>query len=206
MSELPILFKAEMVRAILAGRKTQTRRTRGLPAGPEWWCRGVERIGTRWYARLTDGHVDREVASPFGGPGDTLWVKETWAIAKRFLPTLKRSNVWYPATSVVPSSALPLRSSMLMPRWASRIDLTIVDVTVERLRSITASDALAEGVELNPAPPKHAARVRFRNYSDSSRIIYNCEPIDSFRTLWESINGLRSWVANPLVWVVRFRR
>lgn len=183
MSELPILFKAEMVQAILAGRKTQTRRTRDLPVGEKWWCRGVDRVGARWYAHLTDGVKSLELASPFGGPGDSLWVKETWACDPEKLARQSKYDVCYPASNAVPRS-LKLRSSLHMPRWASRLDLKIVELHVERLRSITWQDAEAEGVEAR----------------------FPLGPVHEFRKLWESINGAASWVLNPLVWVVRFKR
>lgn len=186
MSERGILFSAPMVRALLAGTKTQTRRA-------------VK-------ARESNAHADSR--SPYGRPGDRLWVRESFFAygrwEKRYNETKQRDE-WrfvdmtrecghsylYAADnpdvrlekgrSVTPG--WHTRSSLFMPRAASRILLEVVAVRVERLQVISEQDAIAEGVEQDAG-----------------------NPIDSYRSVWERINGTGSWDANPLIWVVEFRR
>jgi hypothetical protein len=154
-----------MVRALLGGRKTQTRRiAKKIPAAD---------------ASFTH--------NPFGRVGDRLWVKETWATPARwdhFKPSQlsgdQLKEVCYRADGI-PSSSGKIRSSLFMPRAASRILLEIVDVRMESLQDISESDAAAEGV---PGPDA------VRNYAN----------------LWDAINGHGSWNRNPKVWVVSFRR
>lgn len=165
MKERPILFSAPMVRAILNGHKTQTRRI-------------AKAIRT---AQPEASH------NPFGSVGDRLWVKETWSTPAQwdhFKPSQLSSEqlkmVCYCADGI-PSASGKIRSSLFMPRAASRILLEIVDVRVEYLLDISESDAVAEGV---PGPDA------IRNYAN----------------LWDNINGRGSWSRNPMVWVVSFKR
>lgn len=160
--ERPILFSAPMIRAILDGRKTQTRRAVKDDEGPQ--------LG-KSYCR-------------YGRPGDRLWVRETFCSDVVRAPHLPQ--IAYRADyDEIP--ALRWKPSIHMPRWASRISLEITDVRVERLQHISEEDAVAEGVGGNPT-------------------ITPCFAAERFRTLWESINGIGSWDANLLVWVVSFRR
>ena len=200
--ERPILFKGEMVRAILDGSKTQTRRVikrqrdmefdRNDPTyGPYWQC----------YATEADGE-DAKVRCPYGNPGDRLWVREAWAVQHEYdaaAPSeIGVSARWhYAATEDL--GGLRKRPSIFLPRRGSRILLEIAAVRVERLQSISEEDARAEGIadggclncgESEPcgcADPQPDAR-------------------DAFAWLWQSINGSGSWHANPWVWVVEFRR
>jgi len=195
MCERPILFSGPMVRAILAGQKTQTRRAVSpQPSG------GV-RSSPFCASGLEDGH-GREIRSRYGRPGDRLWVRESFD----FLPTGGHDDpqaceiVYWADGSTEPRSAPPdynpmiysyqkIRPSIHMPRWASRITLEIVSVRVERLQAISEADARAEG-----AP--WAACGSPQEGSQKA----------GFARLWESINGDGSWAANPWVWVVEFRR
>lgn len=203
MSERPILFSGAMVRAILSGQKTQTRRVvRPQP------LHGVGRYtedGTPgevdWVILDEDGDpTDSALRCPYGAPGDALWVRETWAVGRAFdrtrpseIPTVERDiPVWWRADEAIEESVNRgrWRPSLHMPRWASRITLDIVSVRVERLQTITTLDAMAEGAE----PVRNAAGVL--SYTTG------------FRTLWDSINGARpgcSWDDDPWVWVVEFR-
>lgn len=188
MKERPILFSGAMVRALLDGRKTQTRRVVKLNDAGR-----VKRAGKQW-------HIDDPaVASgcPYGVPGDRLWVRETWSHAKAL-----SSELFYRATDGEQCSGrqLPLsyierearwRPSIHMPRWASRITLEVTGVRVERLQDITADDARAEGVF---TPEAHYAQNG------------PTAPISNFAGLWADINGWDSWNANPWVWCVSFRR
>ncbi|HCD9835147.1 hypothetical protein QK382_18415 [Pseudomonas aeruginosa] len=201
MKERPILFTGPMIRAILEGRKTVTRRAvkdTGFYAidaaihGNEVALREREALSTR---------------CPFGQPDDRLWVREAWAadaqvdaIAPRDLS--QGEPIWYPADFSVRQTGCSMiskgrgRPSIHMPRWASRILLEITAVRIERLQDISEKQALAEGVELEGEGVCWAGAAG--TASDS--------PVESFRLLWELINGAGSWNANPWVWVVEFKR
>ena len=183
----PILFSGEMVRAILDGRKTQTRRViKPQPSA------GVRR-SVFVLSGLEDGH-GRELRCPYGRPGDTLWVRETWA-SHKYMDDTKPSEftvgaqmlpVWYRADNVQSDERGKWRPSIFMPRWASRITLRVVDVRVELLWDMTVSKMTAEGVAEIENNDKH--------------------PLTPFIALWDSINADRghAWYTNPWVWVVEF--
>lgn len=187
MTSRPILFSAPMVRALLNGSKTQTRRI----------CKLDVRAGM----------PEPEVASllkccPYGQPGDELWVRET-------LDHDAARGHFYKATGMYvgplldyereppPAIGLPTRAipSIHMPRWASRITLRITDVRVERLQDISEADALAEGSREWAAEQDTPVRDI---PAGETRLIY--------RQLWESINGKGAWDANPWVWALTFER
>lgn len=187
--ERPILFSAPMVRAILDGSKTQTRRAMKLqPADDIHPVSLPNRKYMGWESSLRHAHGTTTVhLCPYGVPGDRLWVRETW---QQHLGNGGDSRfATYRATD--PEGAGPWRPSIFMPRWVSRILLEITDVRVQRLQEISGSDALAEGIERphSPDPTTVAELAVWR-----------------FRQLWESINGTGSWDANPWVWAIAFRR
>ena len=181
--ERPILFSAPMVRAILAGAKTQTRRAlRGFypPNRPEY---DSESGRLEWF---NGDEVVCGMRCPYGQPGDRLWVRETWAVPHRY-DHLGPSNIpvlgvptHYAATEY--RGGLLWRPSIHMCRWASRITLEVTDVRVERLQDISTVDCWAEGIAASP----------------------DVDPVHEYRDLWESINGPGSWDVNPWVWVVEF--
>lgn len=193
MKERGMIFNAEMVRAVLDGRKTQTRRI--VKPQPEL----TERSGFSWKGMLYGaGSDDREtnrnfahVKCPHGKPGDRIWVRETWAEAGASAPDLKLYRANYPDhvpssyENVPPTDEILWTPSIHMPRWASRILLEITDVRVERLRSMSQADARAEGVIAASGPMEAGL---------------------AFRELWDSIYGEESWLANPWVWVIEFKR
>lgn len=200
MKERGMIFNAEMVRAILDGRKTQTRRI--VKPQPEL----TERSGFSWKGMLYGaGSDDREtnrnfahVKCPHGKPGDRIWVRETFASGLSTKSTLayrathKREDLedgFYDTIKWTPS--------IHMPRWASRILLEITSVRVERLNDISQQDAQAEGMELTGWRP---------TYSDPDSGGEVWTPYDNFALLWESIYGEESWLANPWVWVIEFKR
>lgn len=202
IKERPILFSAPMVRAILDGRKTQTRRV-VKPKDLEWM--DVHQ-GLR--------ESDNEVCCPYGMTGDRLWVRETWAVGKSadtFAPSVlhpgtwlnDKGGLWYPADNTAPPAPISPRGktrvSIHMPRWASRILLEIVSVRVERLNDISEQDARAEGCSPGGWQPSYSN-------PDNSNGDDSWSATDAFAELWESINGASSWQANPWVWVVEFRR
>lgn len=217
MKERPILFKGAMVRSILDGSKTQTRRViKHQPVGKVWplvdtainFATGEkENVGV-WFIDENDLHDDGAMC-PYGQPGGRLWVRESgWQRPERTAKMMREgADTWapyyYDADGNDQQEALDLhtwgfkrRPSIHMPRAASRITLEIIAVRVERLQEISQADARAEG-----APPSHPSidRVsRSFGYADFSRSWY--------AQLWESINGPGSWDANPWIWVIEFRR
>lgn len=237
MKERPILFSAPNVRAILEGRKTQTRRL--VPPvwtvediKPPWWwtkarlvhrptcirelCEQVDDSELACYGfEFTNKHAPR---SPFGSPGDRLWVRETHAFASRnhwpdlphvFSPveTGLGVTVYYRAGFDRAKSGLTWRPSIHMPRWASRITLEVTEVRVERLQDISEADAEAEGVERvfgRDVPPAMGGGVEtWRDYLEEG---WRTSARSSFVTLWESIHGRGAWAKNPWVWAINFKR
>lgn len=215
MKERPILFSGQMVRAILDGSKTQTRRAVKHPL-----AQAANRIlsykeQTEFDCVLKDdsGGI---IQCHYGKPGELLWVRETFCIESSrdvaYDPphsdgrpirhhTDDESGAWweqphYRATDPAPKLDIGTdepgcrwRPSIFMPRWASRILLEITAVRVERLQSISGPDCWAEGIAHAGWDPDRYGSV-----------------VECYRDLWESINGPGSWDANPWVWVVEFQR
>jgi hypothetical protein len=216
MKERPILFSEPMVRAILAGTKTQTRRVLKLqpPAGAEH--HSLADVGHPWHDIYGhDGPAVHRVRCPYGQPGDRLWVRETWNwFDPEAIPEARRGEradftgqqgerqiEWCAAYAADGPLAYPgyegrghWRPRIHMPRWASRITLEITGVRVERLQDISEADAQAEGCSLECMTPTG---------DDSGSAIYGP---GGYLALWESINGAGSWDANSWVWVVEFKR
>ena len=214
MKERPILFSGEMVRAILRGEKTQTRRMMKPQPNPigSWtegggemhWCDlpDLERVFLDEAEAREHWTVQR---CPFGQPGDRLWVRETYALSQVWdesrageMPMIVGDVVpaWYRADEgggrFDERDRGRWRPSIHMPRWASRLTLEIASVRVERLADISEEDACAEGV--TAAPFCKAGRPAGQ------------EHVEAFEGLWRSINGAESWDLNPWVWVVGFKR
>jgi hypothetical protein len=209
MKERPILFSAPMVRALLDGSKTQTRRVLKQATGPSLSVgmsdddAGVAELSWLWGDG--PGHDVNEtikrVACPYGKPGDRLWVRETFAdlrgtgIEHRPDPSGPLKRYAFAADHPPGSNGDEARKefgvkwkpSIHMPRAASRITLEITEVRVERLQDISRGDAMVEGCPF----PNMAA--------------YN-DPRKWYADLWESINGPGSWDTNPYVWVIEFKR
>lgn len=188
MKERPILFSGPMVRAILDGRKTQTRRV----VKPQPFSNEEYRFNFPKPLRgglLACNYLSSHLC-PCGQPGDWLWVRETWCHEFEGGYLYRADDLSGLAPEFVDGDGNPTgrsgwKPSIHMPRAASRITLEITGVRVERLQEISEDDAIAEGVvgheEIQPASAY-------------------------YRELWESINGHGSWDANPWVWVVEFRR
>jgi len=198
IKERPILFSAPMVRAILAGRKTQTRRMvkgRHIDAAPP-------ACFFQWL---------REYC-PYGKPGDRLWVREAWCpiypqdhhynggrpIEIDYAASHSRES--YQWRVMDDSGSRRWKPSIHMPRWASRILLEITGVRVERLQDVSDADALAEGVAQIVRDSLPTAQ-QCGEYD-----VIEADAVDLYRDLWEQINGPGAWDANPWVWVVEFRR
>ena len=185
MKERGMIFKDEMVRAILGGNKTQTRRI----------------VEEKFYGRAVAAELLAKHC-PYGQPGDRIWVRETYRVhgkATDVATLVYRASVrnsWTEQTHRVPVDVCnkPVSEkwtpSIHMPRWASRILLEITDVRVERLHDMSEADAKAEGA--TPAtykitPPEAVYRVGFGD-------------------IWRSIYGQDNWLSNPWVWVIEFKR
>lgn len=209
MKERGMIFNSEMVRAILDGRKTQTRRI----VKSDCMDIGEKDDGTLWPWREHDNGGDYWYPCPFGEVGDRIWVRETCRAVEL---ESGLDVVSYDAGGQdIPIKAHPLDAglwvdlyryrggegktvpSIHMPRWASRITLEITGVRVERLNDISQEDAQAEGMELTGWRP---------TYSDPDSGGEVWTPYDNFAQLWESIYGEESWQANPWVWVITFQR
>jgi len=206
VKERPILFTGAMVRALLDGSKTQTRRVL-RDQGPV--DLGVFTHGSHLSRRPVKergnviGHRLASVTCPYGQPGGALWVREAFRVAegyKNLSPNGVRAltsgiSIHYEANGAAPATFGRLRPSIHMPRAWSRITLEITAVRVERLNQISLSDVRAEGCEVRAFWTFGADEV------GRQRIGANV-----YRSLWESINGPGSWGLNPWVWVVSFRR
>lgn len=206
MKERPILFSGEMVRAIIDGRKTMTRRV--VKPQPEQDTDCPYHIGTG---------VERKARiCPYGKPGDRLWVRETHTYGDiNYTESDPFADVYYRADDIclgvpvseavaetvqewveekeVSGAGCNWRPSIFMPRWASRITLEITNIRVERLQDISEEDAKREGA--------NGEKHRGQGFE-------HCIYREAFRTLWESINAKRgySWESNPWVWVVEFKQ
>jgi len=221
MKERPILFKAEMVRALLDGSKTQTRRI-CKPAEKASLSRVIPAYksddGEQRPPYITPGWFGDEEGnvlfySPYGQTGDRLWVKEThlyvgpgsgsdlpdYVAEARNPVNHTPDNCWYRADG--DDVDVTWKPSIHMFRGLSRILLEIVNVRVERLQDISEEDALAEGVS-DGDWIEHKGKMTHFNVVVSKNAATARE---AYCALFESINGSGSWDANPWVWVVEFR-
>lgn len=186
MNERPIIFSGAMVRAILDGTKTQTRR---IVKDDAWHNFGdCDTDG-----RMVDAWAVDPTLCPYGKAGDRLWVREThapgadhwgaWARRMDCDGSGPDPQIFYAADGGERPFIERWRPSIHMPRFASRITLEITEVRAQRLHDITEADVVAEGVS-TPGP----------------------FAVHHFMDLWTSINGRESWPANPWVWVLSFKR
>lgn len=214
MKERPILFSSAMAPRLLDGSKTQTRRLpRKQPIGRPWfWAGDSVDPEPMWFDGYTRGEEPRgapteDVNDPmrcrYGEPGDRLWVRETWAWPGEE-GYIYRADQWsadmvekwktdpnYPQVKWKPS--------IFMPRWASRINLEIIGVKVERLQDISEEDAKAEGVGLFiPSDGTSEAAMKFARAGRPFAA--------AFCALWHQINGPESRDENLWVWCLEFKR
>lgn len=202
--ERPILFSGPMVRAILAGRKTQTRRV-VKPQFGQKWGHGVRHGDNAFSVHVDIAEPDgswKWIRCPYGKPGDCLWVRETWRAIERFdgtdgvlfaadgefvgIDNTPEASDWWGDAYGNGRHGDKWRPSIFMPRWASRITLEITGVRVEQLGDITESDAIAEGA------------------IDRESLDEGYSAVGFFNSLWAKLNGdfdRRTWV-----WVVEFKR
>lgn len=206
MKERPILFSTPMVQAILEGRKTQTRRIikfcKKVDADflNEIIFRNFQFYRDQSYRAIfdTDEHPFSE-KFPYGKKGDILWVRETWCPGLcikdpyAYKATFKKSDLEEGF-----NEKIKWKPSIFMPREACRIRLEITNIRVERLKDISDQDAIDEGIEFR----KDIEMWRSYYLNDT----WYGNPIWSYRSLWEKINGKDSWNSNPWVFVIEFKR
>ena len=200
MKERPVLFSAPMVRAILDGRKTQTRRV----INPQPYIDGMGNFcwNGRNFGQDSNGPCIQAIASPipssktkrvrcpYGKPGDRLWVRETFNHdGEKYIYAADLNELG------VQKWAAQWKPSIHMPRNASRILLEITGVRVERLQDISECDAKAEG--------SYVCDYFGRRLLDQSSN-QGCYKW-GYRSIWESLNGTGSWDLNPFVWVIEFK-
>lgn len=240
----PILFSGPMVRAILADAKTQTRRV--VKPQPEWLPEVTQARTTGplvWPIGAGGQQCGHPIKCPYGVPGDRLWVREEhyrfghWEKVPGVKTATGRVKWQFVGDSDEVLFEQPRELSRAMnapyfdrpgwykrvarhmPRWASRIDLEVTGVRVERLQDISESDAIAEGLteyvwpEHTRSYPNVATQLacgtRFWNHVIQKRGRRGCvwdSAKKAFREFWQDINGPQSWNANPWVWVVEFKR
>jgi hypothetical protein len=205
VKQRPILFQGAMVRALLDGSKTQTRRiVKPQPIPDARFVGGWKVVGKGGEESATCSPLIAD-KSPYGQPGDQLWVRETWAYGTHALASKdhEREGPWVYAadgdTALQGRLCDRWRPSIHMFQSASRITLEITSVRVERLQDISEADAKAEG--LIRYREKGIAPDLYSNGATEGFIF----PVDAYSALWEQINGPGSWDANPWVWVVSFR-
>ena len=195
MKEIPIIFNSEMIRAILGGRKTQTRRP--IKPQPVYKFKHLEEglgykasEGNLYAGFYEEGTSGMYVKCPYGKVGDRLWVRET------FCEVSLGAELRYKATDKKPAIQ-NWKPSIHMPRWASRITLEITDVRVERLKEIKPDDCLKEGIIVDRKLDKMFSKKEI-----------NESTILCFWGLWHLIYGKTeyNWDINPWVWVIEFKR
>ncbi len=211
MKERPILFSGAMVRALLAGTKTQMRLAVKLDATPE---------------PKHSRDVILRYRCPYGQPGDRLWVRETWQGPLLDDDAIENpEDIESPKYCFYAANGGPApeyedadgdlhcrwRPSIHMPRWASRITLEIVSVRVERLQDISEADARAEGARYRKISTGDA-RIGLMDWwffgtdTAGNDIGAGLCAKDGYELFWEYINGAGSWDANPWIWVIEFKR
>lgn len=187
-----------MVRALLAGTKTQTRRGAKVESTMGRDSILAPRRGKKYASTfLLPDHASRAAVAccPYGVPGDRLWVRESHCDARGGIA----ARVLYRADG---DAACRWTPSIHMPKALSRITLEITEVRVERLQDISEADAKAEGI----TPLQVRSFASFGADAAEREAMHRRAAVDPYRALWESINGGGSWDVNPWVWAVSFRR
>lgn len=230
--EIPILFSTQMVKAIIDGRKSQTRRIMKPQLPPcdhtvfkdaDWkdeptrWSESAMLHVGKAYCSLCGAGTEYSkdhggIVCPYGKPGDILWVRESWS-PKYVKGCLKEYQQHY--QDIVPwiykvdhpgqkqgYAAHPWKPSIHMPKDAARIWLEVTGVRVQKLHEISDQDVVAEGIDRYVFTGSFSAEV----YRDLTMQSPGCaEAKDAYELLWASINGQESWDANPWVWVIEFK-
>ncbi len=208
MKETGLIFKAPLVRAILEGRKTQTRRIVKPVRHPD--------LGNVYSpGALVREHEPQHVinrACPYGQPGDRIYVRETARSCRAYevqgYPPSQWGNkpIWFEADGTPPGAetawATKATPAIHLPMFAARIWLEVTSVRVERLQDISEEDAITEGIE---RADNFFGCTCWKAYGEPEGADVVCpdDPIGSFRTLWESTGG--DWDSNPWVWAIDFK-
>jgi len=212
MKEHPIIFSTDMVKAILDGRKTQTRRII-KPQPPATYYSPIAATGiftkSTWaFHKPNQGSIPHIIECPYGQVGDRFWVREAFMFKKgadareSFINTPQECCLGEPPHyryKTDPDAEeygrhYKWRPSIFMPRWASRITLEITGIRVERLRDITSSDIKAEGFDIGE-------EYHLGGIAGGTLLI------NKFAEYWDSINGKKyPWSSNPWVWVIEFKK
>lgn len=214
MKARPILFSGPMIRALLEGRKTQTRRivkpsVKGCTVGAyTGGPNGTEPVNVQ-----EDGDPWTDIQCPYGQPGDLLWARESWTfddIGPDMCAVVYKADdtrMWMPHGGKEPKS-MRTHPGMHMFRWASRLTLRIKAVRVERLNAISQKDAEAEGLLIFN---EDDANLYYSGIAANADTWFEYpeqwhldDPIAAYRDLTNSINGPDHWDKNPWVWVVEF--
>ena len=198
--EHPIIFSTPMVQAILDGRKTQTRRIIKKPSVLDM---------------ISKGFINNAIMLGNMRVGDVLWVRETWKWEgdTKYTDLMPLGNFYYKADFENGEGPCKWKPSIFMPKTASRIFLRVTDIRVERLQDISEEDCIKEGISQIDNQP-----ILYDNYLHGKNVIWQMDgeqwdikrtygftnPIHSYHSLWESINGIGSWNLNPYVWVYEF--
>jgi hypothetical protein len=208
--EIPILMSTPMVQAIIDGRKTKTRRE--IKPKPEVygcsakWKQYISNAPKQWSDQL---HLTTFLSdkSPYGKPGDILWVRESW----QWWNDQNQYKADQDSIGEIFKCPLKFKPSIHMPKVAARIWLEVTEVRIERLQDISEQDAIAEGIMFYI--DEHWKRPRYKDYlADASGYGHPDHDyptvgiaVTSFSTLWCKINGEKSWYLNPWVWVISFK-
>lgn len=209
--ESPILFSTVMVQAILADRKTQTRRIVKPQPDPDsdgigyrpippclHWEEQYQEVWKPWLWETSEGESIAKFC-PYGEEGDLLWVRETWCWDWKDYPERAEKYYFYKASTAdnCLASGEKWKPSIHMPKEACRIWLEVTDVRAERLQDISEADAIAEGVWLDGTVFPNAYTVYSMPHWKAAK--------ECYRDLWEIINGRETWQANPFCWVISFK-
>lgn len=221
MADKPIIFSGGMVRALLDGRKTQTRRVLKLPTKGEYvrhdmggWAPTtiggggvftIERDGTRTLAQERVAIWNQTTGTCIETPlqiGDRLWVREAHAIE------VLDEYAWYrldhpEANGYGPRVDVRWRPSIHMPRWASRLTLIVESVRVEHLHDISDEDAVAEGLWYCDDGP--GAGFWFGDSEGTLKHVWGDGSVECYARLWDHLHGLGSWDENPWICALTFR-
>jgi hypothetical protein len=194
MTERPILFSGPMVKAILDGRKTQTRRiVKPQPASHQGKIEWSDHNPGWWIVQGDVSNTWSRVRCPYGTPGDRLWVKEKFGIS---------ANGYFYSEHADGTVKVAWKSGRFMPRVASRLTLEITDIRVQRLQEISGKDILTGGAVARA----HDDQFGHNPVSAFDGKVY-LDLISLWRAGWDSINRKRApWASNPWVWALSFKR
>jgi len=219
MKLIPILYSTEMVRAKQAGRKSMTRRMRGLDVvnkNPgEWLFVGMKDYSRQNFfcAQFKNENKTVTIKSPYGQPGDILWTRETWFKSLNMGFVYKADGYNSPGTTGTHLQYSPefvkWKPSIHMPYAACRSWDKLLEVRCERLKNISEADAIAEGIEPEADGGYKSYQIihsgKHKGTSHPHSILANKFARISYMELWEALNGADSWDENPWVWVLTFQ-